>query len=781
MNDLFIIGKSVPRKEAKGKVTGAAKYTNDYSSSGMLYARLVTSSFAHAKIKKIDVSEANRLPGIRAIITGEYFPYLTGSTIQDQPIIAIDRVRYFGEPVAVVVADSEAQAMRAAQLIKVDYELLPVVNSPSEAVKRNAPLIHEKLGAYKRSEDVYPEANANIANRTKIRKGDIKKGWKESDITLESSFSFLPSDHVAMETRCAQAEILSDGRVIIYSTSQSPFEIKKLMSSYFNIKPGNVIVNVPLVGGAYGGKTPVQWEPIAYLASKAANGRLVKLTATREEDLTTFPVHIGLEAKIKLGCTKKGQLKAAEITYLFDGGAYSDRAVIISKAAGVDCTGPYRIDNLWCDSLCVYTNHTYATAFRGFGHSELTFVMERTMDMLANKLGMDPLELRLRNAIAPGDTAPTQTKLNASNLGNLPMCIQRVAELINWQEGERIEISNNKIRAKGISCFWKNSNTPTNAGAGVILTFNIDGSINLICGAVELGQGTKTALAQILAERMKMNVEDIYVMMEVNTQTAPDHWKTAASKSVFMVGRAVIDAAEDAIKQLFKTASIVLRCFPSDLDIGDGRVFLKEDINIGIDIKDIAHGYTYPNGNSIEGQVIGRGKYILEHLTYLDPDTGKGIPGPGWTVGAQAVEVEIDTREYTYRILKAASVIDAGKVINAMAAKGQVMGGMNMGLSFASKEGFVFNDKGIIENPSLRLYKVIYYGEQPKYLVDFVESPQMEGPYGARGIGEYGVIGMPGALANSLSTAAQVPLNQLPLIPELIWRAKKGERGYDSF
>lgn len=776
MNDLFVIGKSIPRKEAKDKVTGAAKYTNDYSSSGILHARLVTSSFAHAKIKKIDISDASRLPGIRAIVTGKYFPYLTGSTVQDQPIIAIDKVRYFGEPVAVVVADSEAQAMRAAQLIKVDYEPLPVVNSPSEAVKKNAPLIHEKLGAYKKSEDVYPEANANIANRTKIRKGNIKKGWEESDVTLEASFSFPPSDHVALETRCAQVEILPDGRVIIYSTSQSPFEIKKLISSYFNIEPGKVIVNVPLIGGAYGGKTPVQWEPIAYLASKAAGGRLVKLTATREEDLVTFPVHIGLEAKVKLGCTKKGQLKAAEITYLFDGGAYADRAVIISKAAGVDCTGPYRIDNVWCDSLCVYTNHPYATAFRGFGHPELTFVIERSIDLLANKLGMDPLELRLRNAIIPGDTSPTQTKLTNSNLGNLPKCIQRVAELIDWQEGQRIEISNNKVRAKGISCLWKNSNTPTNAGAGAILTFNRDGSINLICGAVELGQGTKTVLVQILAERMRMNVDDIHVMMEVNTQTAPEHWKTAASKSVFMVGRAVLDAAEDAIRQLFKTASIVLRCTPDDLDIGGGRVFLKEDINVGIYIKEIAHGYTYPNGNSIEGQVIGRGKYILEHLTILDPDTGKGIPGPGWTVGAHAVEVEFDTREYTYKILKAASVIDAGKVINAMAAKGQVMGGMNMGLSFASKEAFIFNDRGVIENPSLRLYKVMYLGEQPEYLVDFVETPQIEGPYGARGIGEYGVIGMPGALANSLSTAAKIPLNQLPLIPELIWKTKKGEK-----
>jgi CO/xanthine dehydrogenase Mo-binding subunit len=770
VKDFNVIGKSILRKEAPLKVTGSAKYTSDYINPGMLYARLVTSAYAHAKIKSIDTTKAYLVSGVRAIITGQYFPHLIGSSIEDKPPIAIDRVRYYGEPVAVVVADTEIDAKKAALLIKVDYEPLPVVNSPSEAIEKNAPLIHENLGEYKVVDEVFPEANTNIANRTKIRKGDIKKGWEESEVVVEASFSFPPSDHAAMETRCCSVEILGDGRVIIFSSSQSPFTIKKMMSSYFCVDPGKIIVNIPLVGGAYGGKTSVQLEPIIYLASKAVGGRLVKLTSTREEDLITFPVHIGLNAKVKLGCGKNGKLSAAEITYLFDGGAYSDRSTIISRAAGIDCTGPYNIDNLWCDSLCMYTNHPYATAFRGFGHSELSFAMERTMDILASKLEMDPIELRLKNAILPGDTSPTKTLLNNSNIGNLPKCIQRLTELLGWGEGERIEISTNKVRAKGISCFWKNSNTPTNAGAGVILTFNVSGSINLICGVVELGQGTKTVLAQILAERMKMNVDDIHVVMEVNTQTAPEHWKTAASRSILMVGKAVLLAAEDAINQLLKTASIVLRCIPEDLDIGEGRVFFKENHKIGLEIRDIALGYTYPNGNSIEGQIIGRGKYILKHLTYLNPDTGEGDPGPEWTVGAQGVEVEYDTRDYTYKLIKAVSVIDAGKVLNASAAKEQIKGGMSMGLSFASMEAFLFTDKGIIRNTTLRTYKVIHFGENPEYLVDFIETPNIDGPYGARGIGEYGVIGIPAALANSLSVAAKVQLNQLPLIPELIWK-----------
>ncbi|HOR85917.1 MAG TPA: xanthine dehydrogenase family protein molybdopterin-binding subunit [Bacillota bacterium] len=774
MSNLDVVGKSVPRKESLDKVTGRARYTNDYEAPELLHARMVTSPYAHAKIKSIEYESSLSASGVRAVLTGQYFPQLTGSTVVDRPPIAIDKVRYNGEPVAVVVADSEAEAEKAAQLIRVEYEPLAVVNSPSEALKEDAPLVHERLDRYNIIYEVFPEAGTNIANRTKIRKGDINKGWNESSVTVEASFSFPPSDHAAIETRCARAEILPDGRVIIHSASQAPFAIKKLISHFFELDPGKVIVNVPLVGGAYGGKTAVQLEFIAYLCSKAVGGRQVKLTNTREEDLVTSPVHIGLDAKIRLGCTKTGRLTAAEITYLFDGGAYSDRAVIISRAAGVDCTGPYSIENVWCDSLCLYTNHTYAAAFRGFGHSELTFAMERTMDMLSDKLGMDPLELRLRNAILPGDTGPAQTLLNRSNLGDLPMCIQKLVELIHWEEGGKTETPDGKVRAAGVSCFWKNSNTPVDAGGGAILTFNSDGSINLICASVEIGQGTKTALAQILAEKMKMDAEQIHVSMEVNTQIAPDHWKTAASRTTLLIGRAALRAAEDAIYQLFKTAALVLECSPDELEIGRGRVFLRNNPQIGIEINKIAFGYTCPNGNTIGEQVVGRGSYVLENLTKLDPETGKGNPGPEWTVGAAAVEVELDKKEYTYEIIRAACVVDAGKVINPGAAKGQISGGMNMGLSFAGREAFLFTENGIVQNKQLRTYNIIRFGENPEYLVDFVETPHMEGPYGARGIGEYGVIGMPAALANSLSCAAQVPLNQLPLIPELIWKTKEG-------
>jgi CO/xanthine dehydrogenase Mo-binding subunit len=775
---LNIIGESVYRKEGIDKVTGAAKYTADVMITGMLHAQMVISPYAHAKIIAIDTSEARNISGVRAIIAGQQFP-LMGEEIRDRPPIAVEKVRYHGEPVALVVADSPAQAKQAVDAIRVVYQPLPVVNSPSEALQRDAPLVHENLHQYEKNVMVYSEPGTNIACRTKIRKGSIEQGWSESDVIVENKVSFSPSDHAAMETRSCIAEIDPDGKVRIVSSSQAPFMIKKLISTYFHIETGNIIVETPLVGGAYGGKASVQWEILCYLASRAVGGRPVILHYTREEDMLTAPVHIGLEATVKLGCTKDGKLKAAEITYLFDGGAYADKSPDLSRAGAVDCTGPYHIEHIWCDSLCMYTNHPYPVAFRGFAHSEVLFAFERTMDMLAKKLHIDPLQLRLKNAILPGHTTPTQVLLNSSNVGNLPKCIERLKELMHWDEGQRIEMNNRMIRAKGISCLWKTSTIDPDASSGAIVTFNPDGSLNLISGVVEIGTGTKTVLAQILAERMKMDVSQIHVKMEVNTQTTPEHWKTVASRGTFMAGRAVLKAAEDIIRQLKEIASCILRCSPEDLEVGYGKVFLRDDPSTGIPVKDIAYGYTYPNGNAIGGQIIGRGNYILRHMTYLNPDTGAGKPGPEWTVGAQGVEIEFDRRDYTYRILRAVSVIDIGKVLNAKAAKGQVTGSMSMGLSFAGRETFEIDRFGTILNPQFRTYRPLRYGEHPEYVVDFVETPQIDAPYGARGVGEHGLLGMPAALANSLSVAAGAELNQLPLIPELIWRVKKGV-SYDT-
>lgn len=770
---MHIIGKGVPRKESFEKVTGDAKYTGDQFIKETLHGRLLISPYAHALIKRLDITEAEKLPGVRAVVTGTNLP-LTGEEMRDRPPIATERVRYNGEVMAIVVAETPYQAGQGVNAIKVEFEQLPVVNSPSEALKPGAPLLHPRMEEYEKIQGVYPVPGTNIATLNKIRKGDREKGWAVSEVIVEEKFAFRPSDHAAMETRCSIAQIHKDGAVEITSSSQAPFMIKRLIGQYFNIPIGNINVNTPLVGGAYGGKASVQLEILAYLASKAVNGRKVKISNRREEDMLTSPAHIGLEATVRLGATKDGILKVAELHYLWDGGAYSDKSIDLSRAGAVDCTGPYNIENIWCNSYCMYTNHPYAAPFRGFSHSEVHFVFERTMDVLAKKVDIDPLELRRKNAILPGNKTPTQVVLDSSTVGNLPKCISKLKGLINWEEGQVIPLDEYRVRAKGISCVWKNSTIDPNASSGVILLFNYDGSINLISGVVEIGTGTKTVLAQILAETLKMDINDIHVQFTVETLNTPEHWKTVASRGTFMAGRAVLEAANDVIQQLKAIASIVLRASHEDLEVGYGKVFFRADPKTHIPIKDIAYGYTYPNGNSIGGQIIGRGNHMTRGMTYLDKETGAGKPGPEWTVGAQGVEVELDTRDYTYKIIKAVSVFDIGKVLNIEGAIGQVKGAMSMGLSFAGRETFRFDAKGRVLNPQLRTYRPIRFGEHPKYEVAFVETPHIDAPFGARGIGEHGLIGMPAALGNSLSTALSARINFLPIIPELLWKIKEG-------
>lgn len=772
------VGRSIPKKESWDKVTGTAKYNDDYLVAGMLYAKMATSSHAHARIVSVDASEALVAPGVQAVLTGKDFSGLCGVVLEDRPPLAREKVRYFGEPVALVVANSDAEATRAASLVKVVYEPLPIVNSVAAALAKNAPLIHPGLAQYRRAvQDVHPEPGSNVCHRLNIIKGDLLEGWSESDVIVEADFSLPQSAHIAMEPRNAKAEILPSGEVIVYTSTQSPFEVRGSISQYANLDESRVVVKTPLVGGGFGGKDTVQLEFLAYLASKAVNGRLVRVANTREEDIASSPCHEGLKANVRLGATKDGKFKALAITYHVDTGAYADLGPRLAKAMAVDCTGPYNFENVRCEALCVYTNHTYATAFRGFGHVSYNFCTERAIDKMAHALRIDPLELRMRNAIQPGNTSPTRVEITRNNTGDLRQCLAKLRKLINWDEGLWRQTEGGRIIARGIACLWKTSNSPIHASAGAILTLNADGSINLSNGAVEIGPGMKTTLAQILADRLKMNIGRIHVVMGVDTQVSPYHWKTVASMTTFLVGNAVLAAADDLIAKLRVAASAVMGCSPAELEVANELVYKRKEPDAGIHFEELACGYGQSDGRAMGQPIIGSGSFTMPNLTPLDPVTGAGRPGPHWTVGAQAVEVEFNPEDFTYRLRKAATVLDAGKLINPKSAEGQVRGGMSMGLGLGTREDFRYSKNGELMATRLRTYKVMYYGETPDYLVRFVETPEPEAPYGARGLGEHGIIGIPAALANALSAAAQADLDFLPLTPESIWRAARGGFG----
>lgn len=774
---MTIIGTSVPRKEAPTKVTGRARYTNDMTVPGTYHALIVPAQRAHARIVAVHVEEARKVGGVKAILTADDVgPLLTGDVTEDRPPLAKDKVRYWGEPVALVIARDESAAQKAAALVQVQYRSLPVINTIVDAIKENAVLIHDRNGEYTvATPPVYPKKKSNIADQANVVKGNPDETLKSCPVRVKVHVSLPQIDHAAMEPRIAKAEVFPDGRIFIHANTQSPFEVQKLLAKYFKLDPGQVIVEVPLVGGAFGGKAAIQLEILAYLASRAVGGHTVKLVNTREADLATSPVGMGMEADVELGANQDGIIQAAIMRFYLDIGAYTDSAPRIARAIAAQCSGPYNIEHLHADVVCVYTNHTYTTAFRGFGHMPMTFAVERAVDELAVALDMDPLLLREKNALHPGQLTPTKARLTKSNLGDLRLSIEHLKRLLEWNGGGVQVIDDTRVRVQGAAAFWKTSSSPPNAISGAIATMNSDGSVNLSIGAVEFGPGTKTTAAQILAEQLRIPLDRVFVHEDVNTQVDPEHWKTVASLSTYMVGRAVIDAAEDIIHQLKSLGAVVLRCSPDDLDYGHEKIFVRDDPTIAIKFSQLALGYKYPEGDSIGGQIVGRGRFMIRHLNLLDEKTGHGRPGPAWTVGVQAVEIEYHRATHQYRILKAATVLDAGRVINPTAAVGQVMGGMNMGLGVASREIIHYAKDGQFLSNQFRSYRVMRMGEQPEqYLVEFVQTPQVDSPFGARPLGEHGVLAVGAALANALSRAAKTPLNTLPLTPEAIWHARGG-------
>jgi CO/xanthine dehydrogenase Mo-binding subunit len=771
-----MIGEAPPRKDGAAKLHGRSRFCDDYRPAGLLHAALLPSPHAHARIVRVDCAAARELPGVRGAFTGEDFPVRIGIYLGDKPPLARGVVRHFGEPVAAVVADSEGVARRAAGRIQVQYDPLPILSSLSEALSADAPLVHPEMAAYTHIPAILPEPGTNVAHRTRIRKGDAEAAFREADTVVEGSVSLPPGDHAAMEPRAAIAEILPDGRVIVHSSTQSPFVVRTLLARHFGIPVGMVSVVAPAVGGGFGGKAGIQLEGLAYLLSRSLGGRPVRVANSRELDMASSPGRPGLEATVRLGATREGRITAAEIRFLFDSGAYADYAVNVSRAAGYACTGPYRIPNVAADSLCVYTNHPFATAYRGFGHIELAFAMERAVDLLADALSMDPLQLRLINAVLPGDSTPSGQILDGST-GDLPACLRRVAERLRWQEGVRTVQPDGTVRAKAVSCFWKAPAVPPNTDAGAVLTFNDDGSVTLSTGVVEIGGGAQTGLAQIVGERLGLAFEQVHVVAEVNTDCSPHDWTTAASRSLFMAGRAALAACDDAVDQIRSVAAAALRCREDDLRVSGGRVFLPEEPERGLELAQVVLGYSYPDGSSIGGPVIGRGRYIARGLTGIDPETGAGRPGLEWTLGAEGLEVEVSLRDGSYRVLRAACCMDVGRVINSRLARDQVVGAMAMALGFSRSEAFAFDGRGRLLNGSLRDFKIPRYGDHPEYIVDFLETAQHDGPYGARGLGEQGVLGIPGALAGALSRAVGRHLDRLPLTPEAVWRALRSGDG----
>jgi carbon-monoxide dehydrogenase large subunit len=764
MSEFTVIGKSVTRTvDGIRKVTGSALYGTDLKFQGMLYGKVLRSPFPHAKILNVDTTRAERLIGVKAVVTGKDFVGRYGTLIQDQPFYCFDKVNYVGDPVAGVAAIDLDTAQEALELIKVDYQELRAVFDPLEAMEPNAPLVHDDLGTYWHSPAVFPVIGTNICNHFKLRKGDIDEGFAKSDFISEDTFTTQMAQHCHLEPHVSIAKVDHSGEITIWTSTQHPYSCRRELARSLKISQNQIRIIVPFVGGGFGGKVYLKVEPLCViLAMKVKNNRFVKIELTREEEFyATSGVRHPTIIQIKTGVDKKGILKARKIKLVFGTGAYADAGPVITRSVGMSANGPYTIPNLCVDAYCVYTNNPIGVAFRGFGFPQLTWAIDSQMDILAEGIGMDPVEIRLKNALDEGSLSATGQILHSVGIKE---CIRKAAEGIGWG-GKTV-----KNRGKGIGVMHKQTLTPSTSSASVKL--DEDGTLEVLSSTVDMGQGSNTVLAQIVAEELGVNFKDVKIVHPDTDVTPYDHG-TSSSRSTFHMGNAVREAAADVKKKLFHLAAKQLKADPEDLAARNGIIFVKETPERQIPISQVDMGGKYMGKGA---PIIGSGTFSVPEATPLDPETGQGtFSSLFWSYAAQTAEVEVDTTTGKVEVLKIVAAHDTGRVINPLKASQQIQGGVVMGVGYTLLEELIVQE-GKPLNPNLRDYRIPTSLDAPEISPIFIEDPHERGPYGAKGIGEPALSATPAAIGNAIYDAIGIRIKDLPITPEKILKALK-EKG----
>jgi CO/xanthine dehydrogenase Mo-binding subunit len=758
---LKVAGKEARRVDGIEKVTGKALYAGDLRLPGMAYAKIVRSPVAHARLVKVDASKARQLTGVIATLTRDDikdFNYKYGATYKDQSIVAVDKVRYVGDPVAAVLAEEPALAEEALNLVDIEYDELPKVTNIEEAVAPGAIQVHE--GDVARAElrgSVYgaPERfnGTNICYYLGFSRGDVEKGFAESDFVFEDTFRFQKVQHYSLEPHINIAQYDGD-KLTVWASCQDPFTLRDHLAAIFRLPLSRVRVIVPYVGGGYGGKLYVKAEPISAALSWKTR-RPVKLALSVSESFKTVTRHPA-RVTVKTGIAKDGRLLARECQVYMDTGAYADAGPRVTQKAGYRSLGPYQVPHAKVEAYGVYTNTVPAGAFRGFGALQVTWAYESQMDMIAERLGLDPLDLRLKNLLKKGDLYTAgDTPVDC----DLEEGLLKVADAIGWREK-----SAKPNRAKGISCCIKDAGG-TYKVAGATVKMSSDGSVVLLTGTVEIGQGPRTALSQVVAEELAMSMDEITVA-QLDTDVTPYDISTSASSSMVVMGTAVQRAAQDAKKQLLQCAAKVLKQKVDHLALHEGKVHLGEGEGIpyGKVIVDFF--------GSKAGEIIGKG-------LYKDKRSAKAILGSTttfWEVGWGAVEVEVDPETGVIRLLNYVSAADAGKAINPDQCIGQDEGAVMFGIGHTLMEEMVYED-GQLLNPNLVDYRVPMFKDLPQHLhTILLENGNGPGPFGSKGLGEGGLLPVASAVANAVSRAVGVRIQTLPLTPPNVWRALKEKR-----
>jgi CO/xanthine dehydrogenase Mo-binding subunit len=745
--EFSVVGKSLPKTDGIEKATGRAIYIDDLVLPGALCGKILRSPYAHARILHIDCSSAKRLAGVKAVLTGLGVPQQKmGAFILDEPILAQGVVRHIGEPVAAVAAVDADTAQEALSLISVEYEELPAVLDPLLAMEEAAPIIHEGFAGYVKVFN--PVWRGNICSHTTFVEGDVELGFKQADVVLEDTFKTQMVHQCYMESSGAVASMDASGKVTVWTSTQSVFVTQARIHQSLGLPMSKIRVIGTKVGGAFGGKVEATVQPVCVALAQAA-ARPVKMIMERDEEFTSLRPRHPTVITIKTGAKKNGQLVAKEMRIVFDTGAYADDGPGIAAFGAMMARGPYRIPNVKIEGICVYTNKVKCGAFRGFGNPQATFASESQFDQIAHQLNMDPVEIRMINGVESGDTA----------LGGHPYasvgykeCLKRASEAMGWGTPK------GKNRGRGVASINHISGIVSSAAT---VKMNEDGTVVLLTGAVDIGQGSDTTLSQMAAEELGVPYEHLSIVTS-DSETTPYNWATTASRTTYTAGNAVRMAAREAKKQVLALAANCLEANPQDLETREGYVFVAGSPEKKMAFRDIAGMSLWAK----QGPILGSASFMVEGPPFDDKRAVvMGYPFGAMTAhifGVHMVEVEVDTETGQVKIVNAVAAHDVGKAINPAIVEGQIQGGFVQGVGYALMEEMIL-DEGKVANPTLVDYRIPSALDVPKIIPIIVESGEPSGPFGAKGVGECGLVGTAPAIANAIYDAVGVRIKELPL------------------
>jgi CO/xanthine dehydrogenase Mo-binding subunit len=747
------IGKNVQRFDALEKVTGKSIYTGDIKVPGMLHGKLLRSYLPHARIRHIDVAEAAAVPGVFAVLTGDSFPLPTpyyGSFAKDQPVVATGKVRYAGEIVVAVAAAEEAIAEEALKRITVEYEELPAVITIEDAMRDGASLVHEGL---KKKPAVFGNGmtgieheQSNVYFHVRYERGNAEDGFRAADFIVEDSFFSASNQQYPLESQIAVADFNGDG-FTVWSSTQGPFRVREEISSLFKLDPVRVRIIVPYLGGGFGAKSVVGAEAVAATLSYMSR-RPVRVAFSADEMFKTI-CQPAAKMTIKSGIKKDGTIVSRRCQVYLNSGAYANSVSSIATKSCYRAHGPYRIPNVSTDAYAIYTNTIPAGAFRGFGGHQTAFAIESHTDMIAHRLGMDPLEFRMKNLLEKGEEyAPGDTPIDC----DVKDLLRQLAVSIDWTAKNSQPRKPGAKRTKGIACVVKDGGG-TKKEANAIVKIQADGKVVLVSGTVEIGQGSNTALSQIVAEEISCPVEMIE-FAAIDTNYTPYDTATNATSGVFTMGRAVQQAARDARNQILSIAASVLGVNVAELSMKDGKIVSRKD---KLRYEDVLRG----------NEIVGKGCCQFGR----DDRIPIGYPTPFWEVGLGAAEVEVDEMTGEVKILKFRSITDVGRIINPLHCRGQEEGGVLFGIGQTLLEELVYED-GRLVNPNLTDYRLPRFRDLPESLVSQIhEEEEVVGSYQPKGSGESGILAASAAVCNAIYTGIGVRILELPVKREGVWKA----------